>query len=143
MRSKSPLLVVWVAITVLTGLGVATPMTDSGGKARTFEWTLTWDKFAPDGFYRDMILVNGKFPGPKMELNENDEVEVLVHNKMPFDTAIHYHGRHANMTEAHGSRATSDLFPGIEMRHTPWSDGVPGTAPTPQLPFRTTQDPDF
>ncbi|SPO07734.1 related to laccase precursor [Cephalotrichum gorgonifer] len=73
---------------------------------RKFELTLEWKKHAPDGFERDMILVNGQFPGPLLEITEGDDVEVLVHNKLPYNTTIHYHG--------------------IEMHNTPWSDGVPG-----------------
>jgi len=84
------------AIFVLGGLFIASaataPLADLGEEPRTFEWTLTWEKFAPDGFARDMILVNGEFPGPELELNENDYVEVLVHNRLPFNTTIHYHG---------------------------------------------------
>jgi FtsP/CotA-like multicopper oxidase with cupredoxin domain len=53
-----------------------------------------------------MILVNGQFPGPTLEINQGDEVEVRVHNKMPLNTTVHFHG--------------------IEMHLTPWSDGVPG-----------------
>jgi Multicopper oxidase len=41
-----------------------------------FPITLTWEKGAPDGFERDMILMNGQFPGPLLEMNEGDNVEV-------------------------------------------------------------------
>lgn len=57
-----------------------------------FELTLTWEKNAPDGFERDMILVNGQFPGPLLEMNQGDDIEVLVHNKMPHNTTVHFHG---------------------------------------------------
>lgn len=39
-----------------------------------------------------MILINGQFPGPVMEINEGDEVWVTVHNLMPYNTTMHYHG---------------------------------------------------
>lgn len=68
----------------LSGCGVKQP--------RKFELTLTWEKHAPDGFERDMILVNGQFPGPLLEMNQGDDVEVLVHNKMPHNTTVHFHG---------------------------------------------------
>ncbi|KAK1756796.1 multicopper oxidase [Echria macrotheca] len=73
---------------------------------KKFELTLTWEKGSPDGVERDLIKVNGQFPGPTLEFTEGDHVEVLVHNKMPFNTTVHYHG--------------------IEQKGTPWSDGVPG-----------------
>jgi hypothetical protein len=41
-----------------------------------FPLTLTWEKGAPDGFERDMILMNGQFPGPTLEMNEGASVEV-------------------------------------------------------------------
>ncbi|MBE3042709.1 multicopper oxidase domain-containing protein [Candidatus Bathyarchaeota archaeon] len=69
------------------------PSGDYGTKLRKFELTLTWEKHAPDGFERDMIIVNGEFPAPLLEINQGDDVEVLVHNKMPFNTTVHYHGR--------------------------------------------------
>jgi hypothetical protein len=41
-----------------------------------FPLKLTWEKGAPDGFERYQIFMNGEFPGPKLELNEGDDVEV-------------------------------------------------------------------
>jgi hypothetical protein len=41
-----------------------------------FPITLTWEKGSPDGFERDMIFMNGQFPGPPLEINEGATVEV-------------------------------------------------------------------
>lgn len=41
-----------------------------------FPVKLTWEKGAPDGFTRDMIFMNGEFPGPALNINEGDDVEV-------------------------------------------------------------------
>lgn len=41
-----------------------------------FPVKLTWEKGAPDGFSRDMILVNGQSPGPTLNLEEGDSVHV-------------------------------------------------------------------
>jgi hypothetical protein len=41
-----------------------------------FPITLTWEKGSPDGFERDMIFMNGQFPGPTLEMNEGATVEV-------------------------------------------------------------------
>ncbi|CAK7243253.1 MAG: hypothetical protein STHCBS139747_004768 [Sporothrix thermara] len=79
---------------------------DAGCRVRSFDLTLTWEDHAPDGFTRKMILVNGQYPGPLLELDEGDVVRVIVHNAMPFNTTVHFHG--------------------IEMEGTNWSDGVPG-----------------
>ncbi|KAK4216910.1 Cupredoxin [Rhypophila decipiens] len=84
----------------------ASARSESKSPNKHFEFTVTWEKYAPDGFSRDMILINGLFPGPSLEMDQGDEVEVVVHNKLPFNTTLHFHG--------------------IEMYLTPWADGVPG-----------------
>lgn len=73
---------------------------------KTYELTLTWAPYAPNGLARNMVLVNGQFPAPTLELDQGDEVEVIVHNNMEFNSTVHFHG--------------------IDMAATPWSDGVPG-----------------
>lgn len=62
------------------------------GHPRKFEFTITKEKKAPDGFEREFIVVNNQFPGPHLELNEGEEVEIIVHNKMDVNTTIHWHG---------------------------------------------------
>ncbi|SLM39593.1 Multicopper oxidase, type 3 [Lasallia pustulata] len=49
-----------------------------------------------------------------MMLDEDDNVEVTVHNNMPFNTSIHWHG--------------------LEQLGTPWADGVPGLSQKPIEP---------
>ncbi|EFQ33709.1 multicopper oxidase [Colletotrichum graminicola M1.001] len=90
----------WAAPVILA----AVPTNQS--RPKTFELTFTWEKHAPDGYEKEMVLTNGQFPGPVLEMTHGDDIEVTVHNNMPFNTTVHYHG--------------------IEMLHTPWSDGVPG-----------------
>ncbi|KAF2101318.1 laccase TilA [Rhizodiscina lignyota] len=87
----------------------AVPYPRSGSsKPRTvyFELDLTWGPISPDGHTRNGILMNGQFPGPLLELCDGDSVEFLVHNNLPFEETIHFHG--------------------IEQKGSPWSDGVPG-----------------
>lgn len=62
------------------------------GQPRRYDLVLTWEKGAPDGYERDMFKVNGQFPGPTLEFNEDDDVEIFVQNKSPYETTIHYHG---------------------------------------------------
>lgn len=62
-------------------------------KTKKFELTITWEKGAPDGVERELFKVNGQFPGPVLEINEGDNVEVFVKNKSPFNTTVHYHGQ--------------------------------------------------
>ncbi|KAJ9321769.1 hypothetical protein DTO027B5_8960 [Paecilomyces variotii] len=71
-----------------------------------FDLVFTEADISPDGFSRKAILTNGQFPGPLLELCQGNNVEVSVLNLLPYAITVHFHG--------------------IEQRHTPWSDGVPG-----------------
>lgn len=57
-----------------------------------FRLELTWGKGAPDGHERDMIFINGQYPGPLLDIRQDDWVEIEVVNLMPFSTTIHAHG---------------------------------------------------
>ena len=48
-----------------------------------FEINLTWEVRAPDGQSRYVILSNGQLPGPQLNLNYGDDVEVshLLHEQ--------------------------------------------------------------
>ncbi|KAI0814238.1 multicopper oxidase [Xylaria sp. FL0064] len=98
-------LTVALAIGSPFSFGLPSPHERSNGP-RKFDLTVTWEEHAPNGVSRNMILINGQSPGPLIEVNEGDDVWVTVHNKMPYNTTMHFHG--------------------IEMLNTPWSDGVPG-----------------
>lgn len=66
-------------------------LTDLKG-AKVFDMTVTWQKYAPDGVSREMLLVNGKSPGLTIEVEQDDWVVVNVLNKSPFNTSVHFHG---------------------------------------------------
>lgn len=64
-----------------------------------------------------MILVNGQFPGPAIEANWGDTIQVTVHNQITSPeegTALHWHG--------------------FIQSQTPWFDGVPGVQQCPIAP---------
>lgn len=63
---------------------------------REFNWTLTEIEHNPDGVYRTMLVINGQFPGPLIEVNEGDTIRVNVQNSMSNATAIHWHGLYQN-----------------------------------------------
>ncbi|KAF4469743.1 cupredoxin [Fusarium albosuccineum] len=67
-----------------------------------------------DGFERQMYLVNGEQPGPLIDVDEGDDVEVFVQNDLDVDTTIHWHG--------------------LLQRGTPQMDGVPGVSQEPIPP---------
>ena len=84
---------------------------------RSYDWTVTRSRISPDGVLRDVILINNQFPGPLIEANFGDWIEVHVHNNIsnPEEgTAIHWHG--------------------FTQRETPWMDGTPGIGQCPIAP---------
>ncbi|EFX01919.1 laccase-1 precursor [Grosmannia clavigera kw1407] len=87
------------------------------GVIRSYEWTVSRGTLAPDGYEMPVILVNGQFPGPTIEANWGDTIQVTVHNKIrgPEEgTAIHWHG--------------------LPQQGTPWEDGVPAATQCPIAP---------
>ncbi|KAE8389550.1 laccase TilA [Aspergillus alliaceus] len=79
-----------------------------------FNLTLTWEVWAPAGIPRQMILMNGQLPGPALQLQQGDDVEFRVINRLPTDVTVHFHG--------------------IDQSGTPWSDGTPGLSQKPIVP---------
>ncbi|EPS45166.1 hypothetical protein H072_850 [Dactylellina haptotyla CBS 200.50] len=61
-------------------------------KVKEYEWTITDVVANPDGVMRPMVLIDGKFPGPLIECNENDIVKVTIHNNAVNATSFHWHG---------------------------------------------------
>lgn len=45
-----------------------------------------------DGFERQVYLINGQQPGPLIEVEEGDDLEVFVNNQLSVETTIHWHG---------------------------------------------------
>ncbi|EGX97253.1 Cupredoxin [Cordyceps militaris CM01] len=45
-----------------------------------------------DGFERQVYLINGQQPGPLIEVDEGDDIEVAVQNDLEVETTLHWHG---------------------------------------------------
>lgn len=76
---------------------------------------------SPDGVYKENILgINGKFPGPLIEAQIGDTLQVDVVNRIQDrqNVSIHWHG--------------------IHQKETPWNDGPPYITQCP-LAFSQTQ----
>ncbi|KAH6717434.1 Cupredoxin [Leptodontidium sp. MPI-SDFR-AT-0119] len=91
------------------------------GVTRYYDFSISRDLLSPDGFEKAGIFVNGKFPGPLIEANWGDWIEVRVHNNIENiangkeeGTAIHFHG--------------------VTQNGTVWMDGVPGVTQCPIAP---------
>ncbi|CAK7217218.1 hypothetical protein SCUCBS95973_003071 [Sporothrix curviconia] len=58
-------------------------------------WNITKARMAPDGVFRDVILINGAFPGPTIEARTGDTLVVSVTNSLPDEgISFHWHGLH-------------------------------------------------
>ncbi|KAF2223702.1 putative multicopper oxidase, type 1 [Elsinoe ampelina] len=67
-------------------------------QTRDYAWTISDAEINPDGVFRPMMLINGKFPGPMVQLNEGDTLRVVVINNATNATSIHWHGMYQNGT---------------------------------------------
>jgi FtsP/CotA-like multicopper oxidase with cupredoxin domain len=90
------------------------------GVIRRYDFTISRGVIAPDGYQRDVLLVNGAFPGPLIEANWGDTIQVKVTNNItgPEEgTALHWHG--------------------FFQKGTPWFDGVPSISQCPIAPKKS------
>ena len=88
------------------------------GVVRRYDWTVQRKVMAPDGVVKEGIFINGQYPGPLLEANWGDWVEVTVRNGLDDEgTTIHWHG--------------------LLLKETPWYDGVLGIAQCPIAPGKT------
>ncbi|KAF2768645.1 hypothetical protein EJ03DRAFT_389791 [Teratosphaeria nubilosa] len=87
------------------------------GVTRKYEWTLTNETLAPDGVELSLLVVNGQYPGPLLECNWGDWLEVAVTNNLDEGSSIHWHG--------------------FLQTGTPYYDGTPGASQCPIAPGKT------
>lgn len=90
------------------------------GVTRYYQFTLSRAQLAPDGYQKNVILVNDHFPGPTIEANWGDYIEVQVTNNIdgPKEgTSLHWHG--------------------LLQTATPWFDGTPSVQQCPIAPNAT------
>ncbi|KAI9659366.1 MAG: hypothetical protein M1821_001624 [Bathelium mastoideum] len=87
------------------------------GVTRSYDFTVRRGVVAPDGVNKSSILVNDQYPGPLVEANWGDWIEVTVHNEIydPLEgTSLHWHG--------------------IPQNGTPWYDGAASVSQCPIAP---------
>ncbi|PYH29861.1 laccase precursor [Aspergillus neoniger CBS 115656] len=90
------------------------------GVTRHYNFTITRGFKAPDGYNKSVILINNQFPGPLIEANWGDMIEVTVTNDISTveeGLTLHWHG--------------------LSMKKTPWYNGVPGYTQCPIAPGKT------
>ncbi len=87
------------------------------GVVRSYDFTVARGTVAPDGYEKTSLLINGQYPGPLIEANWGDTIQVTVHNAIidpPEGTTFHWHGQ--------------------RQRNSEWSDGVPSVSMCPIAP---------
>ncbi|KAI3912357.1 hypothetical protein MKX01_038419 [Papaver californicum] len=72
-----------------------------------FTWTVTYGNLAPLGVSQQVILINGQFPGPTLDVVTNDNLIINVINKLDEPFLLTWNG--------------------IKQRKNSWQDGVLGT----------------
>lgn len=66
--------------------------TPNTGVTRYYNWEVTRGQCAPDGVNITCLMINGQIPGPTIEANWGDWVEVKVTNNIPDEgTSIHWY----------------------------------------------------
>ncbi len=70
-----------------TALGTAAVLTGT-----EFDLTIAETAVNFTGRSRRATTINGSIPGPTLRWREGDTVTIRVHNRLPVDTSIHWHG---------------------------------------------------
>ncbi|UNI13671.1 hypothetical protein JDV02_000393 [Purpureocillium takamizusanense] len=107
----------WSLLNVQTNYYKENPRT---GVIRRYDFTVSRKTIAPDGYQVEGLLVNGAFPGPLIEANWGDTIQVTVHNNIsgPDEgVALHWHG--------------------FLQTDKPWEDGVPAVTQCPVPPGKS------
>ncbi|KAK4338284.1 hypothetical protein RND71_042771 [Anisodus tanguticus] len=79
----------------------------AGDPFKFFNFEVSYIEASPLGVPQQVIAINGKFPGPTMNVTTNDNVVVNVRNKLDEELLLHWSG--------------------VQQKKTSWQDGLPGT----------------
>lgn len=74
---------------------------------RYFTWTVTYGTTSPLGVPQQVILINGQFPGPRLDVVTNDNIVLNLFNQLDQPFLLTWNG--------------------IKQRKNSWQDGVLGT----------------
>ncbi|XP_047944111.1 laccase-1 [Salvia hispanica] len=64
----------------------------SSATTKRFNFNVEWKSVTRLCHTKPVLTVNGKYPGPTIAVNEGDNVQVTVTNKVATNTTIHWHG---------------------------------------------------
>ncbi|TKW30167.1 hypothetical protein SEVIR_2G017100v4 [Setaria viridis] len=95
------------ALALLVLLAVAVSLAGADDPYRYYTWTVTYGPITPLGTTQQGILINGQFPGPRIDCVTNDNLIVNVVNNLDEPFLLTWNG--------------------IKQRKNSWQDGVAGT----------------
>ncbi|XP_068649853.1 monocopper oxidase-like protein SKU5 [Aristolochia californica] len=98
---------VWSFAAVLLGVFLLVGFSFAADPIVAYDWDVSYITVAPLGVKQKVIAVNGKFPGPIVNVTTNNNVVVNVLNSLDEDLLI--------------------TWPGVQHRRNSWQDGVLGT----------------
>uniref|UniRef100_A0A1D1Y9N7 L-ascorbate oxidase n=1 Tax=Anthurium amnicola TaxID=1678845 RepID=A0A1D1Y9N7_9ARAE len=104
MSTASAPVGVALAITLILGLA---GVLNADGPELYYDWKVSSSQIAPLGVAKQVILINGQFPGPLLNATTNDVVHVNVHNTLSEPFLLTWNG--------------------VQQRKNSWQDGVAGT----------------
>ncbi|XP_075655591.1 L-ascorbate oxidase homolog [Castanea sativa] len=105
MEKSALLLMLHVFCGVLALFSVSLVTADDPYKY--FTWTVTYGTHSPLGVPQQVILINGQFPGPRLDVVTNDNIILNLINKLDEPFLLTWNG--------------------IKQRKNSWQDGVLGT----------------
>ncbi|XP_020535413.1 L-ascorbate oxidase homolog [Jatropha curcas] len=72
-----------------------------------YDWSVNLSLRAPLGITKEVIVINGQFPGPVLNVTTNDVVTINIHNNLDDPFLMTWNG--------------------VQLRRNSWQDGVQGT----------------
>ncbi|ORY16389.1 multicopper oxidase-domain-containing protein [Clohesyomyces aquaticus] len=92
------------------------------GKTVTYNLEITNSTLAPDGLSRQMLLINGQYPGPVITADWGDTLSITVKNSLTNNgTGIHWHGfRQLGTNQMDGTNGITEcpIAPGASKTYT-------------------------
>ncbi|KAM3322029.1 monocopper oxidase-like protein SKU5 [Capsicum chacoense] len=82
-------------------------LSSAGDPFKFLNFEVSYIDASPLGVSQQVIAINGKFPGPTLNVTTNDNVVVNVRNKLDEELLLHWSG--------------------VQQKKTSWQDGLPGT----------------
>ncbi|KAL3640519.1 sphingosine N-acyltransferase lac1 [Castilleja foliolosa] len=71
---------------------LALPASSFSSTTKRFQFSVEWKTITRLCHTKPILTVNGKYPGPTIAVNEGDNVQIVVTNRVARNTTIHWHG---------------------------------------------------